>query len=66
MKLRLAPVTRPRQADEWQHLRGRRRGLEAPLRICQLILFLCLAVFGASYLAKGIVQAGKMLAGLLA
>jgi hypothetical protein len=65
MKLRLAPVTRPRQADDWQHLRGRRRGLEAPLRTCQLILLLCLAVFGAQTIAKGIVLAGKMLAGLL-
>jgi hypothetical protein len=64
MKLRLAFVTRPRQADEWQHLRGRRRGLETPLRTCQLILFLCLAVFGAQYIARGIVQVGKMLAGL--
>jgi hypothetical protein len=47
-----------RIADRWP-------AVESLLRTCQLILIVWLAFYGAQFAAKGVVQAGRLLVGLL-
>lgn len=65
MKPRLALVTRGTHIDGLQRFSSRWPVVESLLRTCQLILLLWLALLGAHQAARGVVQAGTMLVGLL-
>lgn len=65
MKPRLALVSRTLHVDAPQRVAGHRQLLESLLRTGQLVLLLWLALLGAHQIARGVVQAGTALVGLL-